>query len=66
MHNLKVENYVLFSGLAEGLSPEDSLSDDCEGLFQRGKGVARIYRRFFVCFCKKQNQKVVGTLKGYC
>jgi len=32
MHNLKVENYDLFSGISEDLSPEDSLSDSSEGL----------------------------------
>ena len=32
LHNLKVENYVLFGGLAEYLSPEDSLLDSSEGL----------------------------------
>ena len=44
MHNLKVGNYVLFSGFSEDLSPEDSLSDHSEGLLQRGKGGAGIYR----------------------
>ena len=33
MHNLKVENYVLFSRHTEDLSPGDRLSDNCEGLF---------------------------------
>ena len=33
----KVENYVLFSGLAEALSPESSLSESSEGLLQGGK-----------------------------
>ena len=32
LHNLKVETYVLFSGLAEDLSPRDSLSEGSEGL----------------------------------
>ena len=49
MRNEKVENYALFGGLAEDLSPGDSLSDSSEGLFRRGKGGARIYRSF----CKK-------------
>ena len=44
MHNLKVDNYVLFSGHIEDLSLGDSLSDSSEGLFQRGKGEVRIYR----------------------
>ena len=33
-YNLKVENYILFGGLAEDLSPEGSLSDVPEGLLQ--------------------------------
>ena len=41
MHSLRVENYVLFSGLAEDLNLEDRLSDSSEGLLQRGKGGAR-------------------------
>ena len=49
MHNLKTENYVLFGGLTEDLSPGDSLSDNAEGLFQKGKGGARIYS-----LCKKK------------
>lgn len=54
MHNLEVENYVLFSALAEDLSPGDSLSDISDGLFWRGKEGTKIYRRF----CKrKQNAK---------
>jgi len=32
MHNLKVENYASFGGLAEDLSPGGSLSDSSEGL----------------------------------
>ena len=35
MHNLKVENYVLFGGLAEDLSPGGSLSDSREELLRR-------------------------------
>ena len=42
MHYLKVEDYVLFSGFTEDLSPGYSLSDSSEGLFQRGMGGARI------------------------
>ena len=53
LQNLKVENYVLFSGYTEDLSPGDSFSDNCEGLFWRGKGGARIYRSF----CEKKPQK---------
>ena len=36
MHNLKVENYIVFRGLV------DSFSDCSEGLFQRGKEGARL------------------------
>ena len=53
MHNLKVENYVLFSRHAEDLSLRDSLLDSSEGLFQRGKGRARIYIGVFA----NQNQE---------
>ena len=60
MHNLKVENYVLFCGLAEDLSPGDSLSDSSEGLLLRGKGGTRVYRSF----CNKN--QVVSTSKYYC
>ena len=42
MHNLKVENYVLFSGHTEDWGQEDSLSDSSEGLFWRCNGGARI------------------------
>ena len=42
MHNLKVENYVLFTALTEDYSLVHSLSDHPEGLSQRGKGGARI------------------------
>ena len=34
------------SGLAEDLSPGDSLSDNFEGLFRRDNGGARRYRSF--------------------
>jgi len=37
LHNIKVENYVLFDELAEDLSPEDSLSFSSEGLLQSSK-----------------------------
>ena len=47
MHNLKVENCVLFSGLAEDYSPGYSLSDSSEELFQRDKAGATIYRSFY-------------------
>ena len=46
-HNLKVENYVLFDGQNWELKPTGcSLSDSSEGLLQRGKGGARIFRSF--------------------
>ena len=32
IHNLKVENYVLFGGCSEDLSSEDNLLDHSEGL----------------------------------
>ena len=54
MHNLKVENYVLFGELAEDLSPGETA---LKGLHCRGKGGPRIYRSF-----AKQKQ-VVGTSK---
>ena len=41
-------NKIYFSGLAEHLSLRDSLLDGPEGLLQRGKGVARMYKRCFV------------------
>lgn len=44
MHNVKVENYVLFNGLTEDLGPGYSFSDHSEEVFQRGKERARIYR----------------------
>ena len=56
-HNLKVENYVLFGGLSEVLSPRCSLSNSSEGLPLRGKRGARIYRSF----CNKnqvEHQKI--------
>ena len=55
-HDLKVENYSLFGGLPEDLSPWHSLSDSSEQLLQRGKGGAS--------FCNKD--EVVGILKDYC
>ena len=60
IHNLKVENYVLFGGLPEDLSTGDSLSDTSERLLQRDKEGARIYRSF----CNKT--QVVGTSNNYC
>ena len=46
MHNLKVENSVLFGGLTEDSSPAGSLSDGSEGLLRRGKGGDRMNRSF--------------------
>ena len=60
MYDLKVENYVLFSGHTEDVSPGDRLSDGSEGLFRRGKGGARIYREF------GNKTEVVRTSKDYC
>ena len=60
MHNLKIENYVLFSRHTEDLSPRDSLSDSSEELFLRGKGRARIYRSF----CKNKQQTDGQNIKG--
>ena len=48
MHNIKVENYVLFGGLPEDSSLGGRLSGSSEGLLQRGKGEARIYRSFAI------------------
>ena len=59
MHKLRVENCVLFGGLAEDLSPGGSLSDGSEALLPRGQGRARVSRGF----CNKD--QVVGTLKDH-
>ena len=59
MHNLKVENDVLFGGLADDLSPGYSLSGSSGGLFQRSQGAATIDRGF----CNKN--QVVQTSKDY-
>ena len=59
LHNLKVENCILFGRHPEDFSPGDSLSNSPEKLFSRGNGGARIYRRF----CKKD--QAVGKLKYY-
>jgi len=40
--SFKVENYVLLGRISEDLSPEDRLSDNPEGVLQRGKGGVRI------------------------
>ena len=60
MHNLEVENHVLFSRLSEDLSLEKSLSESSEGLPRRGEEGAGIHRTF----CNKN--QVVGTSKDYC
>ena len=55
MHNLKAENYVSF----EDLSPRYSLSDSSQGLFQRVKGGARIYRSFAEKKTKQNKKHIV-------
>ena len=59
MHNLKVENYILFSGHTEDLSLGHSLSDSSEGLFQWGKGGARVCR--FLHNKQTNKQKTPGS-----
>jgi len=54
MHNLNVENYILFRTLLRTIAQEGSLSYSSEGLFQRGKGGARLYKS--IC-CKKKKKK---------
>ena len=44
--NLKVENYILFNGLSEDLSPGGSISDSFGGLLQKDKGATRICKSF--------------------
>ena len=63
MHNLKVENYVLYNGLTDDLNQRDSFSDSSEGLFRRGKGGARYIEVFAK---KKKTNQVVRTSKDYC
>ena len=58
-HNLRDENYVLFSGLAEDLCSGGSFSDSPGGLLRRGKEGARIYRSFH------NKDHVVGTSTDY-
>ena len=60
MHNLKVENYVLFSGQTEDLSLGYSLSESSGGLLGRGEGGTRMHRSF----CNKE--QVVRTSKDFC
>ena len=52
LHNLEVENYVLFSGLPVSCSLGYSLSDSSEKLFQGGRGGAGIRRSF--CWEKRK------------
>ena len=59
LHNLKVENHVLFSRFSEDLSLEGSLSDSSERLLRRGKGGA-----VYMSFCNKN--QAVRTAKDYC
>ena len=44
--NLKFKNYLLFGDKNEDLSLQHSISENLEGLFQRGCGKGRIYRSF--------------------
>ena len=44
VHNLKVENNILFDGLPEDFGPGGSLSGSSEGLLPRLKGRARMCR----------------------
>ena len=60
-NNLKASGYGLFTNLSEDYSLGDSLSGSSEELFQRGKGRANIYRRFF--WKKKKKKKVVEHQK---
>ena len=64
MHNRKVENYILFSGLSEdfkpGRQPLRAISYNAEKLLRRGQGGTRIYGSF----CKKD--QAVGTSKDDC
>ena len=46
-HNLKVENYVLFSKQSEDISPGHSLSDHSDRLPEKGQEGARIYRSVY-------------------
>ena len=48
-HNMNVASYVFFTSLTEDSSPGTSLSDDSEGLFQRGKG------RYIAGFDEEEN-----------
>ena len=63
MNNLKASGYGLFTNLSEDYSLGDSLSGSSEELFQRGKGRANIYRRFF-WKKKKKKKKIVEKKKN--
>ena len=63
MHNLNVENYILFRTLLRTIAQEGSLSYSSEGLFQRGKGGARLYKS--IC-CKKKKTKKKTKQKNTC
>ena len=54
MHNLNGENYILFRTLLRTIAQEGSLSYSSEGLFQRGKGGARLYKS--ICLKKKKKK----------
>ena len=59
-HNLKAENYVVFSDVTEDYSPGISLLVSSEELFQREKGGARIYGSFTE---KQTNKNHVVNIK---
>ena len=61
MHKVKFESYVLFSGLAEDLSPGGNLS---EGSLQKGKGTARTFRSFCKIKTKQANKKTQVVRKS--
>ena len=44
MHNLKVENFILFSKLVRDLNLGYRLVDSSERLFQRGSGGRSVYK----------------------
>ena len=60
VHNLKVENNVLFDGLPENFSPGDSLSGSSEAVLPRLKGTARMCRIFAT------KTRWSGISKDYC
>ena len=63
IYNLKFASSVLFRDHTEDYSLGDSLSDSSEELLQRGKGGARIHRRFLLE--TKQNKNKNKIKKKY-